>query len=82
MSSSLGVIRYNTDPSTVNEEANKQYWNVVNKSDAGLHNLYEMPGSRPDVAKQLYNGTMVAGTVWSVLAASLIYYSLYGSGSE
>ena len=36
--------------------------------------LYQMPGSMVDSQKALYNQTMVAGVMWTVLATSMAYY--------
>ena len=43
--------------------------------DQKLRELYQLPGTAVDNASRGYSATMVAGTVWSCLAASLIYYS-------
>ena len=43
--------------------------------DQKLKELYQFPGTNVDDAKRHYSATMVAGTVWSCLALSLIYYT-------
>jgi hypothetical protein len=49
-------------------DANRAY--IANQ----MKELYQLPGSNIDNYKQYYTGTMVAGTIWTVLATSLIYY--------
>ena len=43
--------------------------------DQKMRDLYQLPGTTVDTAIRGYSATMVAGTVWTCLAASLIYYS-------
>jgi type IV secretory pathway ATPase VirB11/archaellum biosynthesis ATPase len=43
--------------------------------DQKMKELYQFRGTKVDDAKRHYSATMVAGTVWSCLALSLIYYT-------
>ena len=48
---------------------------LTNEINGKLKELYQLPGTQVDNAKRQYSATMVAGTVWSVLALSLVYYT-------
>lgn len=48
---------------------------LMNDIDRQLKELYQFPGTQVDNAKRQYSATMVAGTMWSVLALSLVYYT-------
>jgi len=48
---------------------------LTNEINGKLKELYQFPGTQVDNAKRQYSATMVAGTVWSVLALSLVYYT-------
>ena len=61
------VSRNNIYP-TDNIIKNTEYINTKTRE------LYQMPGSMVDSQKALYNQTMVAGVMWTMLATSLVYY--------
>ena len=48
---------------------------LTNEINGKLKELYQFPGTQVDNAKRQYSATMVAGTMWSVLALSLVYYT-------
>lgn len=50
-----------------------QYIGISN-IETKLRELHQLPGSQIDQLNQQYNGTMMAGAMWTVLATSLVYY--------
>ena len=43
--------------------------------DYKLKELYQLPGTSVENAKEIYSATMVAGSVWTIFAVSLVYYT-------
>jgi hypothetical protein len=52
----------------------KGVYAVRDAVNANLQELYQFPGTGVDTASRQYTATMVAGTVWTVLASVLVYY--------
>jgi len=50
------------------------YYNIKDKSDKGLQELYQLSGTHADNSSQQFQATMVAGTIFTALASGLIYY--------
>ena len=74
--SSPQIAKYNNGSATADDNdyptdnivKNTEYINTKTRE------LYQMPGSMVDSHKSLYNQTMIAGVMWTVLATSLAYY--------
>ena len=45
-----------------------------NNIESNLKDLYQLPGSKIYTSQANYTSTMVAGTMWTVLASVLVYY--------
>jgi hypothetical protein len=49
-------------------------YHARNDINSKLKELYQYPGTAVHNANTQYTATMVAGTVWAVIASGLIYY--------
>jgi hypothetical protein len=70
------IAKYNNG-SSVSTNNNYPTDNIIKNTEyinTKTRELYQMPGSMVDSQKALYNQTMVAGVMWTMLATSLVYY--------
>ena len=76
LNDAINLDQYNTNHNTLKENI-KQFNEIRDDLDMKLRELYMIEGSTSATKKLQYDGTMFSGILWTVLATSVLYYTLY-----